>query len=442
MTLLLIYMVLFLAIGVIDFRRTRGFDDYVVAGRRQTTPMVTFSLLASVVGASSTMGVINMGYKIGFPAFWWLGVGAIGLTLQAIWISARIKASEAYTLPDLAEKFFGREVRYAVALVVVIAWPGIVAAQFIAAAKIVATLVSYDIFWITVVTSSVIIAYSVLGGQSSILKTDFIQFGILAVAIVYLAATLYGTEPVAGMRFELINADFTGYKWFHFLFLVGGSYVICPIIFSRLFTAASPEVARKSAMIAGMSLFAVSALITLIGVWAHYNLGELAGADVLTSIITTKLPQVGAMIVIFGILSAIISSADTCLIVTASVVEHDIFGGKKVNATRLFVVITGIFAIMIALKKQDIIGTLLLAYSIFTAGIAPPMFIALVTSAKRRLNRWLVMAAILIGGGLALGSDLVGIESLALAGMAISCVLSVVAMYVPEKTTQSEYIGA
>ena len=70
MTLLIVYLVVLLVIGALDFRKVRDFNDYVLAGRRQKRSIVTVSLMASMIGSGSTIGLTDKAFSKGFPAIW------------------------------------------------------------------------------------------------------------------------------------------------------------------------------------------------------------------------------------------------------------------------------------------------------------------------------------------------------------------------------------
>ncbi|WP_054697911.1 sodium:solute symporter family transporter [Desulfosarcina cetonica] len=115
MTVLTVYLVFLLGIGIIDFRKIQDFNDYVLAGRRQKLAIVTVSLMASMIGSGSTIGLADKAFSKGFPAIWFLAVGGIGLILQAWLLSEKVRASKAVTLPDLAQKTMGSQTRFLVA---------------------------------------------------------------------------------------------------------------------------------------------------------------------------------------------------------------------------------------------------------------------------------------------------------------------------------------
>ena len=103
-----LYLLVFVVISILDFRSVKNFEDYAVAGRVQGTFAVTMTLLATVVGASTTIGITDTVYSIGFPGIWWLAFGAIGLILQSFLISKKVRATGAATLPVCADFTVGR----------------------------------------------------------------------------------------------------------------------------------------------------------------------------------------------------------------------------------------------------------------------------------------------------------------------------------------------
>ena len=90
MKVLFLYFAVLLFIAFRDFFKVKNLDDYVVAGRNQGTFFVTFSLLATMLGASATLGICERAKVEGISAFWWLGFGALGLWLQALFFSKKI----------------------------------------------------------------------------------------------------------------------------------------------------------------------------------------------------------------------------------------------------------------------------------------------------------------------------------------------------------------
>ena len=127
-----IYLVVFIIISIVDVKKIKDFTDYAVAGRIQGTFAVTMSLLATMLGASTTIGLVDEVYTNGAPAILWMVFGAIGLILQSLLISGKIRATEADTLPDLARITVSKSAEMIIALIIVISWIGVIAGQLVA----------------------------------------------------------------------------------------------------------------------------------------------------------------------------------------------------------------------------------------------------------------------------------------------------------------------
>ena len=91
----LIYIIIFTVIGFYDMKKVKSFEEYAVAGKKQGTSKVLLSILATAIGASATIGIVDRTASIGFPAVWWLLVGAVGLVLQGIFLSEKVRALDA-----------------------------------------------------------------------------------------------------------------------------------------------------------------------------------------------------------------------------------------------------------------------------------------------------------------------------------------------------------
>jgi len=174
-----------LLIGVYVYRRGRasGSDSFFVADRKGSGLLITGSLLATIVGASATVGLAGWGFTRGLSGAWWLLVGAVGLFVLSLFWAKRVRGFGLYTLPELVERQYGREAGLVASILIVVSWIGVIAAQMAAAGKILGVLVSDSSTLVTVIPALVFMAYTVLGAQYSIIRTDFIQSGILIVGI-------------------------------------------------------------------------------------------------------------------------------------------------------------------------------------------------------------------------------------------------------------------
>jgi len=309
-------------------------------------------------------------------------------------------------------------------------WTGIAAAQLVAASKIVVSLSGWNYPVALALGASCIILYSILGGQISVLKTDSIQLVILLAGLSLTLWILYFSSgvPTGDMDIGFLNESFGMRSFWYFLLVVGSGFVIGPDILSRLFSARDERAAGLSAIFSGSLLMAISCGIVFIGLWGRQFVDLPAGTSILPWILEHKVPFWLGTLLSFGLLSAIISSSDTCLMSAAAIFEHDLLGGTRVWSTRLIILALGVGAAFIAGLEGDIIGTLLLAYSLFNCGVIPPVLVAVTAWPAKRMRQEMVILAVLGGGGIGIAGKILDSELITLSGMGLSLLLSLLAL--------------
>lgn len=435
--LIILYVLILLAMGLYDKRHIKTFDDYTVAGRKQSSVLVAGSLVATCIGASATIGVVNMAYNIGFPAFWWLGSGAIGLIILSWFGAHKLNGLQGLTLPDVAAKLISPWVVKPIAVIIVVGWTGIVAAQFVAVARIFEVFFTTPTWLVLLITFLVISLYACFGGQISVMRTDSLQLIILLGGLALMALMIYlkGDGPLIHLRdISLTNEKFGHSRWFYFLIIIGSQYIVGPDIFSRVFTAKSAKAARHGLIIAGVILFFTSLLIVAIGL-GIYNYGLIPpGDNILITAVNTLLPSWAVIIVLLALLSAIFSSADTCLLAVSTTFTKDILNSHNVKTARINILLFGFLAFAVALWKQDILELLLAAYTIFGGGVIAPMIVALLAYNRKRPSPKIMLAAITLGSVMGILAVILNYSNLAILGFALSGIISLLSLRPLSKT--------
>jgi SSS family solute:Na+ symporter len=434
------YCALLLAIALFSLKYNDSFDNFLVAGRKQPQFLIIASMLASTIGGGITIGTVSKAYAMGFAAFWFVAAGSLAHFLQGGLLSKKVRESEALTLPDLAGKLGGRANQKLVAAIIVITWTGIAAGQFLAASKIVSTMTGMPHLWAVLASAAFLLVYTLIGGQKSVLRTDFFQFGVLAIAIVLTLAWLYiAKTPAAGsIQIELFSPKFSPLDLAYYLVVVAGSYFICPMMFGRILSADSPAHARKSSFISGTGMLLFAFAVTFIGLWARATGFDAGKLDPLNAIVRNVLPGWLGIVMLLGVLAAILSTADTVLLTAAGILENDLLGKKSLPRVRVWVAGIAVVGAIIALFKTDIVDLLLETYQGYTSGIVPALLVAILAIGKRKLEPKLLFAAILGGYLLGFGGNFLPGDTLpklaAFAGFALSAILSLLAFSKGKKT--------
>lgn len=432
---ILFFILILFVISICDLKKAKSFNDFALAGKKQGFLTVYLSLLASMIGASATLGITDKVWQIGFSAFWWLGVGAIGLLMQGLFLSKKIRELDVTTLPDIADKIIGGAARSLLSLIISISWIGIIGAQIVSLVKLIKTVAS-DINEniLIIIITFIVIIYTMLGGQLSVLKTDVLKAGVILAGIVgtFLYLYLYKNENNSDIfnNMQLIDSEFGCFDLINLLLLTGGTYFLGPDILSRNIIAKDGKTARNATLFAGLSLAVIGFFVTMIGMWSLYNFPVMHGENPLIYIMDKIIPEPLAILLCLALVATLISSADTCLINAATIVEHDLLKKSSVKELRIIVAIMGVASLLIALTKSDIIDLLFGAYSVYSPGIVFPLLVAIMSHKRRRINRKIWFIAVISGGllGFIHSYLMIGPEYLPMLGMALSLVLSILSV--------------
>ncbi len=258
--------------------------------------------------------------------------------------------------------------------------------------------------------------------------------GVLLTGLGALWVVLWRRGPA---RFSLIwlTGLSAGLIWLYVLVIVGGSYFFGPDMCSRLLTGRSASVVRRSAMSAAIVIGIFSVLVTTLGMMAR-NAGIEPGAagDVISMSATVLAPSWLYVLVGLALLSAGISSADTCRVTVSGIIEVNILGGKRIMSARIWLLLTGLAALGVALFRTDIIKLLVSAYAIYTAGVVGPGVVALLAG-KINYRRELMLLPITVGGVCGMVSNFVSFSRiLALAGCVTATLMAVAIVLLTRRT--------
>jgi SSS family solute:Na+ symporter len=437
--IIIIYFLAMLAIGVVSQRKTRQADDFFVAGRKGSSLFITGSLLATIIGGSATVGMAGLGFKQGLTGAWWLLAGSIGLICLGLFFARKVRSLALYTLPELVEKQYDRRMALATSILIVVAWIGVTAAQIIAAGKILSILgMGGPVFWM-IIFSLVFIAYTALGGQYAIIRTDALQaviiFGGIFGGLALLLSRLGGWDGLQGslspgyFAFPL-SPRFGGTELVSMLLVVGLTYVVGPDMYSRLFCARNDKTAQASTFGTALVMVPVAFAITLIGMGAAVLFPQIAPEQALPTVIKEVFSPLLGGIVLAALLCAMMSSADTTLLSASTILTVDIIGGlspspdqrKILPRSRWVIALLGIISLVVALILKGVISALLFAYTVYTCGVILPVIAAFFKS-RLKVTPSGALAALIGGGTAGVISKLLAIKYLDLGALLLSGIL-------------------
>ena len=145
-------------------------------------------------------------------------------------------------------------------------------------------------------------------------------------------------------------------------------------------------------------------------------------ADKVLMEMVSLLPIWGQTVLLLALMSAILSSADSCLITAATVLSNDLFHRPTVQFSRACILVIGFLGYILSCADKGILGLLLMANNIYVCGVVAPVFIAMMV-AKPLNYRW-ALSAVIVGGSLGLISEMTQITEISYMAIGLSIILS------------------
>jgi sodium/proline symporter len=420
---LVVYQAVLLAIGVVASRRTADAGDYFLGGRQLGPWVASLSASASSSSAWTLLGVSGAAYSWGVAAVWIFPACVGGFALNWYVLAPRLRRlsaqQDALTVTDLVAgpmeepgSLLIRRVATAIVLLSLLAY---VASQFQGAGKTFSETFDLSMPASVLIGSAIVIAYTMLGGFWAVSVTDMVQGLVMATAAVALPwVALTEAGGASGLVAAIGSVDVEGYAsltrnmatpaavgFTLGLLGIGLGYPGQPHVVNR-FMAMRDEAAivtgRRIAI--GWAVIIYSGMIVL-GLSARALFGSLPDGEVAFVVATRELfPPIVAGVMLAAVLSAIMSTADSQLLVAASSVAHDLDpersdDGATVRKSRLVVLGLSAAAIVAALiGDATIFDKVLFAWSAMGAAFGPLLLVLVVIGPVRWEYR---LAAISLG---------------------------------------------
>ena len=427
----ILYLAFMLAIGWYFYRRTKSLNDYVLGGRGLNSWVTSLSAQASDMSGWLLLGLPGMAFSKGYEAVW-LAVG-LALGTYANWklVARRIRvytqlAKDSITLPDFFENRFDdrtRILRIISALFILFFFMIYTSSGFVAGAKLFETVFGWSYHESLLIGVVVIISYTFLGGFSAVSWTDFFQgmlmfFAVILVPVIGLTQvggfsgmedTLQASNP------ELLNiwTDNEGnpLTWIAIVSAMawGLGYWGQPHILARFMAINKSENIRKSRIIAMVWVVIALGAAVLVGL-----VGQAYGPQLLTDgdVETVFMGMVNqfvspglAGILLAAILAAVMSTADSQLLITSSSLTEDVYkvfinpqatDRQLVRLSRLAVAVVAAIAVAIAWDPDSsVLGLVAYAWAGFGATFGPLVLMSLYW---KRMTLAGALVGIVLGG--------------------------------------------
>lgn len=353
-------------------------ENFFLNARNSSSLSVAISIVTSCVGASATMGVIGLAFYVGMPALWWLGSGAIGLVILGYCFASKVRATNSYILSDIIASLLGDRAEKVASLIIVLAWTAIVTSQLAACAYLISALLGINNLFALLLGCVLVTSHTVLSGQAGIIRLDKFQASIIlgGLLTILIWSMQYSPNTIQLADFELINKQFPISQAVYFLLILGGGYIVCPMLYGRVLSAKSEKAARSGVLVAALALAVIAFLIVMIGIYAQGLIPQNTPSDrVLITLLSTTLHPWLALFIYLFLLSCVVSSADACLFAASSALSRSLLKKSSIKINRYCTIILMFIAFGLTFTKQGILDYLLMANNIYVCSVVIPIII-------------------------------------------------------------------
>ncbi|MBC2857177.1 sodium:solute symporter family protein [Cetobacterium sp. 2A] len=402
--IIFIYMAVTVAIGLFVSRKKpedkikQSNDDFLMASKSLGPMVLAGTLFAANTGGASTTGIATNVYQHGLSASWYVIASGIGFILVSF-IAPYFRRTQANTVPEIISKRYGKPSHIFTAFTSITALFMATGAQIIATASIINVVTGFDFKTAAIVSTIVVIIYTMFGGFKSVTAANLMHVLFITVGMTIAMFVMVNNKDVGGFSalFEKAkvmqdasgaNIDILSMTKIGGTTILGYVAMYCMTfptgqeIVQTYCSAKDGKSAKLGSIIAGI-LSTIYALIpTIIGLLAYVCIDGYAAGGVqknaLAQATLTFAPPVLAGIVLAAIVAATMSSASGNMIGTATMLTNDIFrpyinngvkdDKKEIWISKIAMFIVGVVGLYIALNASNIISVMMGAFALRSAG--------------------------------------------------------------------------
>ena len=417
-------------VGFYFYKKNKSKDDYYVGGREMSSTHIGLSVVATDVGGGFSIGLGGLGFVMGLSGSWMLFTGLIGAWLSAVFLIPQIsrmsKKFKLLTFPQVFEHFYDSKVALSAGIISAIGYIGFTSSQLLAGAKLAsATFIDLDIQTALIIMGVIAVGYTVIGGLKAVIYTDTVQWIILMLGLIGIGipVSYHAIGGISAIKASL-GPEYLSLTNIRPVQFVNWFVTIVPIwfvgmtLYQRIYACKDEKTARRAWIIAGLFEYPVMAFMgVLLGLFSKLAFeqgmfeyaGYAAGAELdaelgLPLLLRTVLPAGLMGLMLSAYFSAIMSTADSCLMAASGNIVSDIieksgkiFSGISDNLhnSQWATLIIGIVALILASYMENVLELMLLSYAFMVSGLFVPVLAILIFS---KPDKYAALYSMISGG--------------------------------------------
>lgn len=411
-----------LGVGFYFLKKNKSTEDYFVGGRQMSSLHIGLSVVATDVGGGFSIGLGGLGFVMGLSGSWLLFTGLVGAWVSGVFLIPKVfdlaLKKGFLSFPQYLEHVFDKRVAMLAGVISAIGYLGFTSSQILAGAKLASsTFEGLSLQNALLVMGAIAIVYTAIGGIKAVIYTDTIQWLILMAGLIFVALPFAYVKLGGALTIrETLAHEFltlTNVSWQQ---IVNWMFTIIPIwfvgmtLYQRIYASKDQKTAQKGWLIAGLFEYPVMAFIGVIlgmlgrvaiqnGLVEGYTLVNTDAEMGLPLLLKTILP-VGLLGIVFSAyFSAIMSTADSCLMASSANLLTDVLNKhnsvRSLRYSQILTFVIGVLALFLALKMENVLELMLLSYSFMVSGMIIPVMVALIA---KNPNAVAALIAMISGG--------------------------------------------
>jgi SSS family solute:Na+ symporter len=399
-----IYLSGMVAVGALLARRHAGFEDFFLAGRSLTTPILITTLISTYYGIDVLFGSSQLAYTDGVVAWFGYARPTYAFFLLAAFVIARRLRGETFrSLPDILERYYGGGTRSVGAIASFLySLPALSLYGFGLMAEL---LFGWPPLLGMLVLGGIALAYTLTGGFWAVALTDSVQF--LMMCVILAIGVPFGLQVVGGFDalFEQLEPAYFEQMgdlspWLVIAYAATGLTVLIePTFYQRIFAARSYQNVRNALLIGIVLWGAYDWSVTIVGMMART--AALQGAidpgvapdAALLAMMAVALPAGVMGFFVAGVLATEMSTLDSYCLVAGGNVAYDLYrplvspranDAELIRMTRIGVGLSWILGLGMAVSFDQMLGLWVFMASILMSTVLVPVLIGLYVPSWRR----------------------------------------------------------
>lgn len=423
-----VYLIFMLGVGFYFMRKNKSKEDYFVGGRSMSAGHIGLSVVATDVGGGFSIGLGGLGFAMGLSGSWMLFTGLLGAWLSAVILIPKIypiaKKHNFLTFPQTLSFHYNKRVALVAGIISFIGYLGFTSSQILAGAKLAsATFPAITINDAALLMGVIAVVYTVIGGIKAVIYTDTIQWIILMVGLIFIGLPI-GYISIGGWEAlqTYVPAKFISLNNVGFIQVFNWMITIVPIwfvgmtLYQRIYACKDVETAKKAWRIAGLFEWPIMAFMGVaLGLFSRvafeqgmftdigFAPGSNMDAELGLPLLLSKILPIGLMgLMMAAYFSAIMSTADSCLMAASGNLITDVFDhfrptkkNHEIKKSQWITLVIGAIAIVLATMMHSVLDMMLYSYAFMVSGLLVPVLGTLIFKNPSSLA---ALVAMILGG--------------------------------------------